>query len=589
MKKKWLFLIPALFVLAGCGVERLNNAISKGFDDMKSPSWDLDFDVPVGKVKAQLSKIQEVNDMLEELKFTDNADLDNGESALIHVKINELTISGEDFDTIDTSVTKAIDNNSVLTWPLPVGRLNSPTINDTSIPVIKLDLDSDNVQDLMLTKLKSNDGSLKIKLKMEFRDSFGASKEATEEDYFDENGEPYIAIENISDASGDYAIQVGTGKFSFKPGVYQDGYLVFETENFLTDYEKFIEPTRAWVRDVTADDWVYEENGSHKLSETEYEYRVSIPGNVLKIRGKSFSIIENVLKKQSENNTENSNRSRSVSRSGSVLTDAEIQDKIKSANGDVTVLESLLTEDGVTLEEVADAYKGNLDEVLADSKCEIYQIMASETIASNENIKILGNEFGEYAFEGGTTLEAIENAGNLQSLADFCKFHKRNAVQSITFTFEVEVDLGEGFLITAEFIKDYEISVDTGDSLPFSKLGSILDRATLEANVKHNFMCEMKIKEPKIANSTMKISGIKEAENGFYAIPEDPCRILFNLDEMPTEDGGLDFTMLIPEDKEVDIALNPTEETDLWIEMELGANGVLKVDAEEISNIMGGE
>ena len=589
MKKKWLFLIPALFVLAGCGVERLNNAISKGFDDMKSPSWDLDFDVPVGKVKAQLSKIQEVNDMLEELKFTDNADLDNGESALIHVKINELTISGEDFDTIDTSVTKAIDNNSVLTWPLPVEKLNSPTINDTSIPVIKLDLDSDNVQDLMLTKLKSNDGSLKIKLKMEFGYSSGASKEATEEDYFDENGEPYIAIENISDASGDYAIQVGTGKFSFKPGVYQDGYLVFETENFLTDYEKFIEPTRAWVRDVTADEWVYEKDGSHKLSETEYEYRVSIPDNVLKIRGESFSIIENVLKKQSENNTENSNRSRSVSRSGSVLTDAEIQDKIKSANGDVTVLESLLTEDGVTLEEVADAYKGNLDEVLADSKCEIYQIMASETIASNENIKILGNEFGEYAFEGGTTLEAIENAGNLQSLADFCKFHKRNAVQSITFTFEVEVDLGEGFLITAEFIKDYEISVDTGDSLPFSKLGSILDRATLEANVKHNFMCEMKIKEPKIANSTMKISGIKEAENGFYAIPEDPCRILFNLDEMPTEDGGLDFTMLIPEDKEVDIALNPTEETDLWIEMELGANGVLKVDAEEISNIMGGE
>lgn len=592
MKKKWLFLIPALFVLAGCGVERLNNAISKGFDDMKSPSWDLDFDVPVGKVKAQLSKIQEVNDMLEELKFTDNADLDNGESALIHVKINELTISGEDFENIDTSVTKAIGSDSVLTWPLPVGRLNSPTINDTSIPVIKLDLDSDNVQDLMLTKLKSNDGSLKIKLKMEFGYSSGASKEATEEDYFDENGEPYIAIENISDASGDYAIQVGTGKFSFKPGVYQDGYLVFETENFLTDYEKFIEPTRAWVRDVTADEWVYEEDGSHKLSETEYEYRVSIPGNVLKIRGESFSIIENVLEKQSENNTENSNRSRSVSRSGSGLSAEEIKERIQKANGNVTVLEKMMTEEGVTLEEVADAYERKLGDVLTDSDVGIADIMASEVIASPENIELLGNKengFGEYAFEGGTTLEAIENAGNLQSLADFCKFHKRNAVQSITFTFEVEVDLGEGFLITAEFIKDYEISVDTGDSLPFSKLGSILDRATLEANVKHNFMCEMKIKEPKIANSTMKISGIKEAENGFYAIPEDPCRILFNLDEMPTEDGGLDFTMLIPEDKEVDIALNPTEETDLWIEMELGANGVLKVDAEEISNIMGGE
>ena len=591
MKKKWLFLIPALFVLAGCGVERLNNAISKGFDDMKSPSWDLDFDVPVGKVKAQLSKIQEVNDMLEELKFTDNADLDNGESALIHVKINELTISGEDFENIDTSVTKAIGSDSVLTWPLPVGKLNSPTINDTSIPVIKLDLDSDNVQDLMLTKLKSNDGSLKIKLKMELQELSGEWREATEEDYFDENHKPYIAIENINDASGDYAIQVGTGKFSFNPGVYQDGYLVFETENFLTDYEKFIEPTRAWVRDVTADEWVYEKDGSHKLSETEYEYRVSIPGDVLKIRGESFSIIENVLKKQSENNTENSNRSRSVSRSGSGLSAKEIKDLIKSADGKVTVLEKML-DDGVTLEEVADAYDGNLDEVLTDSGVGIADIMASEVIASPENIKILGskeNGFGDYEFIDGTTLGAIEDAENLQSFADFCKFYKKKSIAGIKFSFEVEVDLGENFMVTAEFIKDYEISVDTGDSLPFSKLGSILDRATLEANVKHNFMCEMKIKEPKIANSTMKISGIKEAENGFYAIPEDPCRILFNLDEMPTEDGGLDFTMLIPEDKEVDIALNPTEETDLWIEMELGANGVLKVDAEEISNIMGGE
>lgn len=587
MKKKWLFLIPALFVLAGCGVERLNNAISKGFDDMKSPSWDLDFDVPVGKVKAQLSKIQEVNDMLEELKFTDNADLDNGESALIHVKIDDMTIDGSTFD-VDPSVNKALGlevEDNVLTWPLPIGRPESPKIDDASFPVIKLDLDGDAAQDMMLTALKSTDGFLKIKMAMQIKDSADTPwRPATKEEYFNEAGEPYIAIEDVEvdgeNGKEKYAIKVGSGKFSFKPGVYEGGKLVFETRNFLTSYKEAITPEPMQIKDS---------EGNVTESETDFEYRISIPENAFKIRGRSFSIIEDLLEGESESRSYS--RSRALSRSGSGLSAKEIKDLIKSADGKVTVLEKML-DDGVTLEEVAEAYDGNLDEVLADSKCEIVDIMKSDVIVSEENIEILGskeNGFGEYEFIDGTTLEAIENAGNLKSLADFCKFYDEKSIAGIQFSFEVEVDLGENFMVTAEFIKDYEISVDTGDSLPFSKLGSILDRATLEANVKHNFMCEMKIKEPKIANSTMKISGIKEAENGFYAIPEDPCRILFNLDEMPTEDGGLDFTMLIPEDKEVDIALNPTEETDLWIEMELGANGVLKVDAEEISNIMGGE
>lgn len=587
MKKKWLFLIMAVFVLAGCGVERLNNAISKGFDDMKSPSWDLDFDVPVGKVKAQLSKIQEVNDMLEELKFTDNADLDNGESALIHVKIDDMTIDGSTFN-VDPSVNKALGlevEDNVLTWPLPIERLESPKIDDASFPVIKLDLDGDTAQDMMLTALKSTDGFLKIKMAMQIKDSADAPwRPATEEEYFDEDGKPYIAIEDVEVDGEKYAIKVGSGKFSFNTGVYEGGKLVFETSNFLTSYKEAITPEPMQIKDS---------EGNVTESETDFEYRISIPENAFKIRGRSFTVIKKLLEGESESRSYS--RSRALSRGGSGLSAEEIKEikeLIKSADGDVTELEKMLTDDIVTLKEVAEAYDGNLDEVLADSGVGIADIMASEVIASPENIKILGskeNGFGDYEFIDGTTLGAIEDAENLQSFADFCKFYKKKSIAGIKFSFEVEVDLGENFMVTAEFIKDYEISVDTGDSLPFSKLGSILDRATLEANVKHNFMCEMKIKEPKIANSTMKISGIKEAENGFYAIPEDPCRILFNLDEMPTEDGGLDFTMLIPEDKEVDIALNPTEETDLWIEMELGANGVLKVDAEEISNIMGGE
>jgi hypothetical protein len=58
---------------------------------------------------------------------------------------------------------------------------------------------------------------------------------------------------------------------------------------------------------------------------------------------------------------------------------------------------------------------------------------------------------------------------------------------------------------------------------------------------------------------------------------------------MPKEDGGLAFALVMPKNKSVDIALNPTEENDLWIEMELGANGVLKMDFDEIGNLMGGE
>jgi hypothetical protein len=58
---------------------------------------------------------------------------------------------------------------------------------------------------------------------------------------------------------------------------------------------------------------------------------------------------------------------------------------------------------------------------------------------------------------------------------------------------------------------------------------------------------------------------------------------------MPKENGGLAFALVMPEKKPVSIALNPTEKTDLWIEMELGANGVMDFDFNEFSNLMGGE
>ena len=125
MNKKWLFLIMAVFVLSGCVVERLNNVISNGSGGVPDLSWDLDFEVPIGKVKAQLSKIEEVNKMLESLKFTDNASVENGESALIHVTIDDMTIDGSTFN-VDPSVNEALGlevGDNVLTWPLPIGRL----------------------------------------------------------------------------------------------------------------------------------------------------------------------------------------------------------------------------------------------------------------------------------------------------------------------------------------------------------------------------------------------------------------------------------------------------------------------------------
>ena len=583
MNKKWLFLIIAVFVLSGCVVERLNNAISKGIDDVPDLSWDLDFEVPIGKVKAQLSKIEEVNNMLESLKFTDNASVENGESALIHVTIDDMTIDGSTFN-VDPSVNKALgleEDDNVLTWPLPVGRLESPEIDDASFPVIKLDLDGDAAQDMMLTALKSTDGFLKIKMEMQIKD-VGSNdfRPAKKEEYFNEAGEPYIAIEDVEVDGEKYAIKVGSGKFSFKPGVYEGGKLVFETSNFLTSYKEAITPEPMQIKDS---------EGNVTESETDFEYRISIPENAFKIRGRSFSFIEDLLGVESKSRSQS--RSRALSRGGSGLSAEEIKDLIKSADGDVTVLEKMLT-DGVTLEEVADAYDGNLDEVLADSKCEIVDIMKSDVIVSEENIEILGdkdNGFGDYEFLGDTTLGAIEDAGNLKSLADFCKFYDEKSIAGIQFSFEVEVDLGENFMVTAEFIKDYELAVDTGDSLPLSSIGNILKSATLEAKLAHNFNCEMKIKEPKIADKTMKISGIKEAGEGFYTIPKDPCHIEFTLDEMPKEDGGLAFALVMPKNKSVDIALNPTEETDLWLEMELGANGVLKMDFDEIGNLMGGE
>ena len=586
MNKKWLFLIMAVFVLSGCVVERLNNVISNGGGGVPDLSWDLDFEVPIGKVKAQLSKIEEVNKMLESLKFTDNASVENGESALIHVTIDDMTIDGSTFN-VDPSVNEALGlevGDNVLTWPLPIGRLESPKIDDASFPVIKLDLDGDAAQDMMLTALKSTDGFLKIKMEMQIKDvGSNAFRPAKKEEYFNEAGEPYIAIEDVEVDGEKYAIKVGSGKFSFKPGVYEGGKLVFETSNFLTSYKEAITPEPMQIKDS---------EGNVTDSETDFEYRISIPENAFKIRGRSFSFIEDLLGVESKSRSHS--RSRALSRGGSGLSAEEIKDLIKSADGDVTVLEKMLTDDVVTLEEVADAYDGNLDEVLADSKCEIVDIMKSDVIVSEENIEILGdkdNGFGDYEFLGDTTLGAIEDAGNLKSLADFCKFYDEKSIAGIQFSFEVEVDLGENFMVTAEFIKDYELAVDTGDSLPLSSIGNILKSATLEANLAHNFNCEMKIKEPKIADKTMKIYGIPEAEggNGFYTIPKDPCHIEFTLNEMPKEDGGLAFALVMPKNKSVDIALNPTEETDLWLEMQLGANGVLKMDFDEIGNLMGGE
>lgn len=587
MNKKWLFLIPAAMILAGCAVERLNNVISKGTDGMASPSWDVDFDVPLGKVEAQLSKIDEVNEMLDNLKFTDQESIANNENALIYVKIDDMEINSSDFNNIDENVKKAVGSDSVLTWPLPVGKMKSPEIKDTSIPTIKLDLDDDSVQDMMLTKLQSKDGSLKIKLKMQFEDLLGNLRDATRDDYFDDNGKPYIAIEDVTD---DYSIQIGDKKFSFKEGVYEGDRLVFETKNFLTDYNNPVTPTKAWLKDENGN-FVYEDDGvTHKLDDVNFEYRVFIPDGALKIYGESFSVIENVL----ADYTETSSGSRSImtrSRS-SGLTSEEIKARLQTSGGDVTVFETMLSEDGVTLEEVASAYNGNLEDVLTDSGLTIKDIMTSEVIASEENIETLGKEdggFGLYKLFEETTLGEINKAGNLKSLADFCKFHEKKAVKSIKFNFEVEVDLGDSFIITAEFIKDYEITVNTEESLPLSKLDKILENGTLAADISHNFMCEMKLKNPKIGDKVMTVSGIKSAGDGYYAIPEKPCRILFDLNEMPSEDGGAELALLIPQDKTVNIALNPTKETDLWIDMVLGANGTLKVSVDEISDLLGGE
>ena len=155
MKKKCLFLGLLILMTVSCVVDRLNNVLSNGVDNMATPSWDVKFDVPIGEVKAQLSKIGEVKSMLEGLKFTDDEKVDGGEDALIHVKINEMTLDSSLF-TVDENVSEALGSNSVLTWPLPIGHMDTPEIDDASFPVIKLDLDGDTAQDMRLTALNDN-------------------------------------------------------------------------------------------------------------------------------------------------------------------------------------------------------------------------------------------------------------------------------------------------------------------------------------------------------------------------------------------------------------------------------------------------
>lgn len=611
MKKKWLFLVPTVLLLGGCAIERLSNVIAKGTDGMATPSWNIDFDVPLGKVEARLSEIKEVNEMLRNLKFTDDTSIKESGSALIHAKIDGIEIKSNDF-TVDENVKAAIGADSVLTWPLPIGKLKTPKIQDTTIPVIKLDIDNKDGQDIMLTKLKSKDGYLKIKLQMQFLDSNGNFlRNATEDDYFDEEKNPYIAIEDVT---GDYSIEIGDKRFSFEKGVYEEdkdkdgntvGKLVFKTKNFLTDYENSITPTKAWKKDENGK-FVYEDdNVTHVLDDANYEYRISIPENVLRIYGESFSLIEDVmgeypLPMMSSRSVE----VRGNSDGKSKLTPEEIQTKVQNAK-DVSDIEKMLTEDNVGLDEIAEAYDNNLDKLLGDVSGDISvkDILTSEIIASDENIEILGrkeNGFGMYELIKGVvgedeekvTLEKIHEAGNLKSLSAFCRFYDKQAVQGIRFNFEIEVDLGDTFVITGEFIDDYEVAVDTSkeDPLPLSMLDKVLENATLAADISHNFIDEIKIKSPKIGDKEIDIKGIGSADSaGYYTIPGKSCQVEFNLDEMPSEDGAVALSVLIPKNKAVDIALEPKGENDLWIKMFLGVNGTLKVAPDEISGLLGGE
>ena len=140
MKRFWI-IFAVIFLFTSCTIEKFSELFSDG-REIKSPEWELDYELPILKKTLKMSEFVDVNGFLKDLQFRDEGLMEERESGLIYMSLAPIDISSETLN-IDSNVKELLGGKEPLTWPLPMQIYQSPEIIETSFPSIKMDIDAD--------------------------------------------------------------------------------------------------------------------------------------------------------------------------------------------------------------------------------------------------------------------------------------------------------------------------------------------------------------------------------------------------------------------------------------------------------------
>lgn len=558
MKRLWFIFVLVLF-FSSCAIEKIAELFSDG-REVKSPEWELDYELPILGKQIKMSDFIDLQTILKEFQHRDEESTDTESTAQIYMKLDPVTLSSDDLKDIDSKVKDLLGGEDPLTWPLPIQSYQTEDAVESSFPSIKMDLDKDGTDDIELDYLASSDGYLKIEAKIFITDSPTPSspakeREAAKEDYF-VDGLPVFAISKMI---------ISNEEFLFDEATYDERNkcLSFTPKHFLSKPDSKLSPV---LKDPT----------DPKC--TDYVFTFELPEKSLSVRGKSFAAIENLMENNTRSRMPESSTARSKTRAGTKLSAEDIKLLIDQKGGGVEGVESLITDDGVSVKDIADAYQESgegIDGLLKDmgDDVSISDVLSSEIIT--ENTDDLKELVKDYDLGDGKTLEEVANAGNLKDLSAFCSFHKAHNVKSVKVVFSVEINFGESFAIVGKFINDFKaISLDEGSTtLPLSNIGEILKDVKISADMKNTFSFPIDIKNARLKDdSGSETPMLFDGEAGNFQLENDivkKCEITFPKPMSEMTDSDLLLDVIIPKDSVCRIDMK----TDFMLDMNIIAAG----------------
>lgn len=555
MKRLFIVFAFALF-FSSCAVEKIVELFSDG-REIKSPEWDLDYEVPILGKQIKMSEFVDVKEFLKEFQHRDEESIEEKKSGLIYMKLDPITLNSSDL-SIDSKVNDLLGNKDPLTWPLPVQIYQTPNVIESSFPSIKMDMDKDDIDDIALDHLSSSDGYLKIEAKIFIIDSNSPTegREAAKEEYF-VDGLPVFAISKML---------ISDKEFLFDEATYdeENKCLAFIPKGFLSDNNSKLSPV---LKDPT----------DPKC--TDYVFKFELPENALSVRGKGFDLIENLMEQnKTRSKMPKSTTARNITRSRAELSPDDIKAMIEKNGGGVEGLESVITKEGLSVKDIADAYQESgegINDLLEDmgNDVSISDVLGSDIVT--ENVDELKDLVKDYDLGDGTTLQDVADVGNLEGLTEFCSFHKTHNIKGLKVVFSVEIDLGNSFVIVGKFIHDFRaVSLAEGDAkLPLSGVGKILKEIKINANMNNTFSFPVDIKNARIKDDSGNETPMMfDGEKSNFRLQNNvnkKCEITFSKPISEMTDSDLLLDVIIPEGSSCAISMS----TDFMLDMNIIATG----------------